>query len=495
MNDTRALLTRISAFRQRLEGMPRLTAEATPAVTVDEEAAPIAQLERTVQAGSRTQAILEQSLRHLSDDAAPQEPAAGRLIAKARRVLGEAHDLVTCLRRLADDPLLAGPPPEQGTLETDPLALHYRETAAMMTPAVRLAQAMPDEPSIQSRLSDGLEAVLATVRQRLVGLGHALDQRRRDVDLVDRVAALLTRLDSAAAIDASSFTHLAAEILNETPASPLRFLHAAAASKQAYLGGTSFPAPARFVACHAVTAARVIARMLRFAPEWNDRPLDPVVAVLLQDVGMLRIAMETLATPGPLDDAGRRAIEAHPRTSAELVANRLPSFGHLVEGIAAHQERLDGTGYPHGLKDSQVPALARMLAVADVYAALCCPRPQRAALDPRTALTDVLLFAEQNIFDRFAAEKLLAISLYPVGSVVEMTDGSVGVVAANHPDRNKLHLAARPVLNILIDSQNRLLPAPRPIDLAESEGGAVLRTLPAAERARLLGRHYPEWAA
>jgi hypothetical protein len=274
----------------------------------------------------------------------------------------------------------------------------------------------------------------------------------------------------------------------------MRFLYAHPSAKQSYLGGPEFSAPARFVACHSLTAARVMARMLRVAPEWRDRPLDPILAMLLHDVGMLRVPVEALASSTALTDDQRRAVEAHPRAGAEIVAFRLPAFANLVEDIAAHHERLDGTGYPSGLKADQIPPLSRLIAAADAYAAMCCPRPHRTAHDPRTALTDTLLYGEQNTLDRFAVEKLLALSFYPVGSVVEMSDGAIGAVAANHQGRHELHLASRPVINVLIDAQGYLLPMPLPVDLAECEGGTVVRTLRTEERARRLGRHYPEWA-
>ena len=91
-----------------------------------------------VQAGSRTQALLEQSLRQLAivPEPAPSTPIP--LTARARRLLKEAHELIGTLRTLADDPLLAGSPPkEDGGEEIDPLAIYYRETATMMEPAVQ----------------------------------------------------------------------------------------------------------------------------------------------------------------------------------------------------------------------------------------------------------------------------------------------------------------------------------------------------------------------
>ncbi len=522
MSDTRTLLNKITEFRKRLDAMPRfIPSPAAPATGT--AAVPDEVLQAKLAAGSRTQAILEQSIRHLSveTDALSSLPVAELnppvaeqpdtsspvasqpehsassgmlLVPKAKRVLTEARELIACLKQLADDPLLAGPPPGDGGVEADPLAIYYRETAALMVPAVRLATTMPETASVQMRLADGLEGILGTVRQRLASLGNALELRRRDADQVNRLAHLLVGLSSQQPVESTAFLQLATEVISECQSAPMRFLYAAPTATQAFLGGPEFPAPARFVACHSLTAARVIARMLRIAPEWRDGPVDAVVAVLLHDVGMLRLPVDVLASPDPLTETQKRVVETHCRASAEIIANRLPDFARLVEAIAAHHERLDGTGYPSGLKAEQIPPLARLLAAADVYASMCCNRPHRAALDVRTALTDSLLCAEQNMLDRFAVEKLLALSLYPVGSIVELSDGAIGVVAANHQGRQELYLASRPVLNLLIDPQGHLYPTPTPLDLAECEGRSVVRTLGADERARLLGRHYPEWA-
>ena len=495
MTDTRNLLNKITAFRERLDSMPRLVAQPIPPEASTAHTSPNETLRGKISAGSRTQALLEQSIRQLSEERPSPPPSPVQLTSRAKRVLIEAHELIECLKGLADDPLLAGPPPEQGSIEADPLAIYYRETAAMMHPAVRLAQNMPETPSVQLRLADGLEGILATVRQRLAALGRALDLRRRDAEHVNHLAHLLVDLDTNRPIDPNSFVSLAEEILAEGPSAPMRFLYTPPAARQAFLGGQEFPAPARFVACHSLTAARVMARMLRMAPEWRDRPLDPILAVLLHDAGMLRVPAAALASPNAFTDAERRAVEGHPRAGSELIAYRLPAFAQLVESIAAHHERLDGTGYPCGFKADQISPLARLIAAADLYASMCCPRPHRTAHDPRTALTDALLYAEQNIIDRFAAEKLLALSFYPVGSVVEMSDGAIGIVAANHHSRHELYLASRPVLNLLVDAAGYLLPIPLPIDLAECSGSNVVRTLRNEERARLLGRHYPEWAS
>jgi hypothetical protein len=142
----------------------------------------------------------------------------------------------------------------------------------------------------------------------------------------------------------------------------------------------------------------------------------------------------------------------------------------------------------------QIGSLARLLAVCDVYAALCCPRPYRPALEPRTALTDTLTLSQQGVLDPTCARELLALSLYPVGAAVELADGAAGVVVATPPGRKDLGACARPVVALLHDGQGRPLPFPVHVDLAACTGRSIVRSLPAAERRQLFAERYPECA-
>ena len=174
------------------------------------------------------------------------------------------------------------------------------------------------------------------------------------------------------------------------------------------------------------------------------RELEAVLAALLHDVGMLRVGPDVLADSGPLDIERRREVEAHARAGAEIIADRLPTFAGLAEVASGHHERPDGTGYPLGLNGDQVSPLARLIAAADVYAAMCSARPHRPALDPRTALADTMLAADRGHLDRDAADNLLALGFYPAGTVVELADGTTGLVLTARDPRMDPVLASRP---------------------------------------------------
>jgi hypothetical protein len=482
MAETQSLLGKIAALRQRLEQAQGLANEAgSAAAALAGDGGRLEVLQGRAAVGAEHDALVDASLRQLVDaEAGPTRVLPTLLTARARRVVERGRELLARLRPLADalPEAFAAPHPA-----TDPLARLYRETAAMTDSTLRMVQAFPDAPSTQLKLCEGLEAVLSVVAQRVARLASAVGQRRLWSERVAALCGLLAALAEGQLADLAPLAALAEGLVADAADGlPLHFLQAPPQEL------------APFVACHSLTVAQVVARVVRHDPELRPRTTEAVLAALAHDVGMLRIPPAILAQPGPLDDAGRRAVEAHARVGADLVRHAGPDAAWLVETTLAHHERLDGTGYPAGLREIQVSSLARLLAVCDTYAALCCPRPHRPARDTRTALTDTLLLAESGALDRTHAERLLQLSFYPVGTAVEMADGAVGVVVATHHVRRDLNTPARPVVALMTDAQGSPLPSPAYRDLAQCESQSIVRSLPATERRELLGGQYLEWA-
>ena len=331
-------------------------------------------------------------------------------------------------------------------------------------------------------MSDGLDNILTSIDDRTESLAHALELRKTDIHYRDTLAEVYQRLRNGEALEPQPIVEMAEAIVAEAQcAVPLRLLHAHVRH------------PAEFVASHSLLVARIAVRMVRHDPDWQCFTLDAAVAALLKDVGMLSVHPEILASDEPLNSDHRRAIELHPRTGAEWVAKFMPAAAPLCEAIVSHHERLDGTGYPAGLKDVQIGALPRLLVLADVYAAMCGPRPHRACALSAHVLTETLLMAERGLLDRHLAERLLHLAFYPVGSVVELADGSVGVVVATHLMPRQLQTPARPVVAVLADANGRAFPSPRHLDLAECEGKSIVRALTPPQCRTVLGRRYPEF--
>ena len=102
-------------------------------------------------------------------------------------------------------------------------------------------------------------------------------------------------------------------------------------------------------------------------------------AALLHDIGKIGIPDKILSKEGKLDEEEWKAVKSHPRLGANIVRN-VPGLIPCVNGVLYHHERWDGTGYPEGLKGDNISLDARILAIADAYAAMTSARPYRDVL-------------------------------------------------------------------------------------------------------------------
>ncbi len=108
-------------------------------------------------------------------------------------------------------------------------------------------------------------------------------------------------------------------------------------------------------------------------------------AALLHDVGKVAVPDAVLDKPGPLTAEEFALVASHVVVGDQLLA-RIPQLGFARAAVRWHHERLDGSGYPDGLRGEAIPLEARIVAVADVYDALTTARPYRPALSPDDAL-------------------------------------------------------------------------------------------------------------
>jgi HD-GYP domain-containing protein (c-di-GMP phosphodiesterase class II) len=490
MTETQALLGKITALRQRLDQAQSLANDARSAVAALAEEGhdppgDLARLDRQLEGGTAHDLQLDRIVRPLvAADGGDEPPGPRQLTARARLVLERGRELLLRLREMAEV-FSEGVPPESGAVRIargDPLGAHYRETIALTDTALRTVLLFPSSTAAQLHLCEGLEATLDIVAWRLRVLQASIEGHRQESAQLRHLATILSDLEAGRRVTFARIASLAELVLGEAwMGAPLRFA-------QADIGD-----PVRFIAAHGLSVARVTARVVRHDPDFRTHPLDAVASALVQDAGMLRVPVAIIAHPGPLTDDQRRTIEGHCRIGGDLLAPLRSEAAWLVSAATHHHERLDGTGYPDGLRELQVPPLARVLGVCDVYAALCANRPHRTARQTRTALADTLLLADEGLLDSHYAECLLHLSFYPVGSVVELADGSVAGVVATPGARRDLSSPARPVLQLLLNSDGKPLPLPRHIDLGQAEGPSIVRNLSDSERRDALGAYFPEW--
>ena len=123
----------------------------------------------------------------------------------------------------------------------------------------------------------------------------------------------------------------------------------------------------------------------------------------LHDVGKLAIPDRILLKPGPLDAEEWAVMKHHSEWGAHM-ASRLPSLPEqAVTVVRSHHERWDGTGYPQGLAGEQIPLLARLFALCDVYDALVSTRPYKQAWTPQAARQELVAQAGRQFDPRLTA--------------------------------------------------------------------------------------------
>ena len=124
-----------------------------------------------------------------------------------------------------------------------------------------------------------------------------------------------------------------------------------------------------------------------------DQPADDAVLIerggLLHDLGKLAMPEAVLRKPAPLTAEERRIIRLHPAIGARLL-ERIPYLAPVVDIVRDSQERLDGHGYPAGLRGDDVPLAARIVSVADAYDTMTHARVFRDACTPKAALAELV---------------------------------------------------------------------------------------------------------
>jgi putative two-component system response regulator len=141
----------------------------------------------------------------------------------------------------------------------------------------------------------------------------------------------------------------------------------------------------------------------------DDDILELRLACWLHDVGKISVPQRILLKPGPLDAAETRIIRQHPVIGEQICAP-LKSLRPILPVIRHHHERMDGSGYPDGLRGEAIPLKARILQVADIYDALTTDRPYREALPHNEALSILFAEAESGWLDASIVLKFAHIS-------------------------------------------------------------------------------------
>ena len=183
-------------------------------------------------------------------------------------------------------------------------------------------------------------------------------------------------------------------------------------------------------------------------------------AGLMQDIGKVQIDPLILSKPAPLNDEEIRQMRLHVASSLVMLADQNVFLGSVLDTIAAHHERCDGSGYPNGLRGDRLSLHAEMAGLIDTYCAMTRHRVFKAAVSSQKALEALSRLRGSSFRDVLVDQFVQCVGLYPVGSLVELNTGEVAVVIQQNQVRR-----LRPRLLVLLAPDKSLERRPRNLEL------------------------------
>jgi putative nucleotidyltransferase with HDIG domain len=152
------------------------------------------------------------------------------------------------------------------------------------------------------------------------------------------------------------------------------------------------------------------------------------VGALLHDVGKMRVPSEVLNKPGRLTDVEFNLMKSHVPEGVKILANAEGISDASIQVAAQHHERYAGGGYANGVAGDRIGTFGLISGIVDCYDAITSDRVYHAGMSPYEALTKMYSWRNTDFHPGLIEQFIQCMGIYPVGSLVELSDGSVGVV-------------------------------------------------------------------
>ena len=189
------------------------------------------------------------------------------------------------------------------------------------------------------------------------------------------------------------------------------------------------------------------------------------MGALLLDVGKTRIPVKLLNKTGELTDVERDYMRSHVEMGLEILKQTSGMDGRVLEMVATHHERYDGSGYPKGWKGNQIPVFGRIAGIVDSYSAMISDRPYAKAMSSFDAMREFKSLADKHFQAEMVEQFIQAIGIFPVGTLVELNTGEIAVVLKENMDSR-----LQPTLAIVRDSDKSEVAKIKTLDLSKQKG-------------------------
>ena len=206
----------------------------------------------------------------------------------------------------------------------------------------------------------------------------------------------------------------------------------------------------KFVLHHGVNVAVYAIKLAKHLGFTLEKQIELGLAGLLHDVGTVGIPDQVIYKRKKLNEKEMNLFKKRPNYSAKI----LNAFGHdyayLAVCAAQVHERIDGSGYPQGIRGNEINEYAKIIGLLDVWEALIHSRPQRDKLVPFTAVKEIINTSKDRFEKKHLKALLNTFTVFPLYSYVRLNSDAIGRVIETYPDQ-----PMRPKVRIIYDSQNQ----------------------------------------
>jgi HD-GYP domain-containing protein (c-di-GMP phosphodiesterase class II) len=216
---------------------------------------------------------------------------------------------------------------------------------------------------------------------------------------------------------------------------------------------------------HSVSVCTLLVAFCRSRKMDEETIYQAGIGGLLHDTGKALVPDHILNKPGRLTDEEFEVVRRHPRDGYEILS-RSPEIGAIPLDITLHHhERRDGTGYPDRQGAEQISELAQMAAIVDVYDAITADRCYHKGMPAAEALRKMYEWSKFHFNPTLTQEFMRCVGIYPVGTMVLLESGRLGVVVEPHETS-----LLTPKVNVFFSTKSQTYIKPQTVDLSKGLG-------------------------
>ncbi|HJV51557.1 MAG TPA: HD-GYP domain-containing protein [Noviherbaspirillum sp.] len=315
-----------------------------------------------------------------------------------------------------------------------------------------LCETAAEEAALAEVKDGGPEAVIAFRKIAPVSMADEIGRAARIVDKSKQaVFSMFNEARMGKAIDAQNAMPLVEEIALSVMRNP-----------GALIGLARLKTADDYTYMHSVAVCALMIALSRQLGLDDEKTREAGLAGLLHDIGKMAVPWAILNKPGKLTDAEFAEIREHPAAGHKMLLEARGVGAIALDVCLHHHEKMDGSGYPDGLSGQQISLYARMGAVCDVYDAITSNRPYKQGWCPAASLRKMTEWSQGHFDEAVFQAFVKSIGIYPVGTLVRLESGKLGVVVEQQAGKSLL----LPKVRVFFSSKSLVYITPALIDLA-----------------------------